>query len=39
MQVQLAAYLDYLHAERQVSAHTLSAYHSDLLKEIGRAHV
>lgn len=32
MQVQLAAYLEYLKAERQVSAHTLSAYHSDLLK-------
>lgn len=32
MQVQLAAYLDYLQAERQVSVHTLSAYRSDLLK-------
>ncbi len=32
MQVQLAAYIDYLQAERQVSAHTLSAYRSDLLK-------
>ena len=32
MQVQLTAYIDYLQAERQVSAHTLSAYRSDLLK-------
>lgn len=32
MQEQLAAYLDYLHAERQVSAHTLSAYRTDLRK-------
>ena len=32
MQVQLTAYLDYLQIERQVSAHTLSAYRSDLLK-------
>ena len=32
MQVQLAAYLNYLKAERQVSVHTLSAYQSDLQK-------
>jgi len=32
MQVQLAAYSEYLQVERQVSAHTLSAYRSDLAK-------
>ena len=32
MQVLLAAYLDYLHVERQASAHTLSAYQRDLAK-------
>ena len=32
MQVQLAAYLNYLKSERQVSAHTLSAYQGDLQK-------
>jgi len=32
MQEQLAAYCDYLHTERQVSAHTLSAYQADLRK-------
>lgn len=32
MQVQLAAYSEYLQVERQVSAHTLSAYRSDLVK-------
>lgn len=32
MQLQLAAYIEYLQSERQVSAHTLSAYHSDLAK-------
>lgn len=32
MQLQLAAYIEYLQSERQVSAHTLSAYLSDLAK-------
>ncbi len=32
MYVQLAAFLQYLEAERQVSTHTLSAYRSDLAK-------
>jgi integrase/recombinase XerC len=32
MQTQLDAYLEQLRSERQVSAHTLSAYRSDLLK-------
>ena len=32
MHVQLAAFLQYLEAERQVSTHTLSAYRSDLAK-------
>ncbi|NLZ79588.1 MAG: tyrosine recombinase XerC [Gammaproteobacteria bacterium] len=34
MQVQLTAFLTYLQVERQVSAHTLSAYRSDLAKVI-----
>lgn len=32
MHVQLAAFIKYLETERQVSAHTLSAYRSDLAK-------
>lgn len=32
MDQQLAAYFDYLQAERQASAHTLSAYRSDMQK-------
>ncbi len=34
MQVQLAAFSEYLQTERQVSAHTLSAYRSDLAKVV-----
>lgn len=34
MQKQLAAFIEYLQVERQVSAHTLSAYRSDLAKVV-----
>ena len=34
MQIKLAAFMDYLQVERQVSAHTYSAYRSDLAKVV-----
>ena len=34
MQIKLAAFVEYLQVERQVSAHTLSAYRSDLAKVV-----
>lgn len=37
MHVQFAAFIEYLETERQVSAHTLSAYRSDLAKVLAFA--
>ena len=34
LQLQLAVFIEYLQVERQVSAHTLSAYRGDLLKVV-----